>query len=580
VWPAHAAERRRCSVGDGQATNNDVLPHCYGMMNAMVRRAAIFLLALLCAPAAGHDPWTKIDSANFELYTTAGERAGRDLARHFEQVRSFFLQAFGTGLPNAKPIRIVAFRNEKEYEPYRPSEFATAFFQPGDQHDFIIMSGASRDNYHVAVHEFTHLMVHQGGASYPVWLNEGLAELFSNLEPVGAKIKVGQDIPSRMISLRMEPWIPLATLLTVNRNSPIYNEKSKASMFYAESWELVHMLFLSPEYSPQLKAMSAALRQSDAATAFEAAYHKSIPQIEADLRQYLSGTTIKVFLFGVQLPKSVDAPEIAPGSALPARVALAELLTNYRGRVEDARDAYESLAKDFPQSAEVEEGWGQFSWRQRRFEEAAKHYARAVSLGAKDERLFLAYGRVLEYSNKATDAVQVLSNGAKLHPDSDEIHLELGSVLVRNGNFGAALAQLRGVKKVPPAQAYRFFYNQAFAEYRLGQTAEAKAHAAKARTFTHNPAELSALDRLERQLPEPPRELPHLDGTLENLECGKLARLHVRADNKVSVFVMPDPSALHIQCGPQNPARAVHIEYQAMPATADVAGVVRSLEFK
>src|SRR5689334_12444968 len=150
-------------------------------MSRPARSAAILFVAALCAPAAGHDPWVKITSANFELFTTAGERAGRDLARHFEQVRSFFLEAFGSALPGAKPIRIIAFRNEKEYQPYRPSEFATAFFQPGDQHDFIIMSGASREEYHVAVHEFTHLMVHQGGASYPVWLNEGLAELFSNL---------------------------------------------------------------------------------------------------------------------------------------------------------------------------------------------------------------------------------------------------------------------------------------------------------------------------------------------------------------------------------------------------------------
>src|SRR5262245_57984450 len=231
------------------------------MMSLCSRAIALLAISTLTAPAAPHDPWLKITSANFELYTTSSERAGRDLARHFEQVRSFFLQAFGSTHPNPKPIRIIAFRNEKEYEPYRPNEFATAFFQPGDTHDFIVMSSASSEHYHVAVHEFTHLMVHQGGASYPSWLNEGLAELFSNLQPVGNKIKVGQDIPSRMQTLRSEKSIPLSTLLAVDHSSPYYNEKSKAGMFYAESWELVHMLFLSPDYAPQLKTMSAALKQ-------------------------------------------------------------------------------------------------------------------------------------------------------------------------------------------------------------------------------------------------------------------------------------------------------------------------------
>jgi hypothetical protein len=228
-------------------------------MSRLARLVAL-CLAAECAGAAANDAWAKITSTNFELYTTAGEHAGRDLVRHFEQVRSFFLEAFGSGLPDAKPVRIVVFRNEKEYEPYRPSEFATAFFQPGDAHDFIVMSSAAREHYEIAVHEFTHLMVRQGGASYPPWLNEGVAELFSNLEPAGGKIKVGQDIPRRMITLRTEQWIPLATVLSVDLNSPYYNERSKAGMFYAESWELVHMLFLSPEYSPRLKAMSSALQ--------------------------------------------------------------------------------------------------------------------------------------------------------------------------------------------------------------------------------------------------------------------------------------------------------------------------------
>lgn len=468
-------------------------------MTRLGRSAAVFVFAAVCS-AADKDPWTRIASANFELYTTAGERAGRDLARHFEQVRSFFVQAFGSGLPNAKPVRIIAFRNEKDYDAYRPNEFATAFFQPGDAHDFIVMCGAGREHYRVAVHEFTHLMVHQGGAEYPVWLNEGLAELFSTLEPVGNRIRVGQDIPGRMTTLRTEKWIPLAMLLSADRTSPYYKEKAKAGMFYAESWELVHMLFLHPDYAPQLKAMSAALKQGDAAAAFQMAYHKSVADIESDLRSYLSGDTIKVFMFGVQLPKSVDTPEMVPASGVEARLALAELLSNYRGRSEEARAAYESLSREFPSRWEVEQGWGELCWRQRKLNDAASHYARAISLGGTSERLFLEYARVLGYTNRVTDAIESLGKAVARYPESDEAHYELGALEVRNGNWGAALAQLRAVKKVQPAVAYRYFYNLAYAEYRMGEVEAAKANAAKARKYTRNPDELAALDRLERSL--------------------------------------------------------------------------------
>src|SRR6516162_759334 len=186
-------------------------------------RARVFACLLLPAClSAAQDPWLKITSANFELYTTAGERTGRDLIKHFEQVRSFFTQAFGAHLASARPARIIAFRNEKEYLPYRPSEFASAFYQPGAAHDFIVMSGASSEHYPVAIHEYTHLMIHQSGMEIPPWLNEGLAELYSSLEPRGAKILVGQVIPGRVHVLNTEKWIPLATLLNVDHNSPYY----------------------------------------------------------------------------------------------------------------------------------------------------------------------------------------------------------------------------------------------------------------------------------------------------------------------------------------------------------------------
>ena len=198
--------------------------HSAHMLRATRVSALACLLLPACLPAAT-DPWLKITSANFELYTTAGERAGRDLIRHFEQVRSFFLQAFGSRLSASRPARIIAFRNEKEYQPYRPNEFATAFFQPGAVHDFIVMSSASSEHYPVAVHEYTHLMIHQSGMELPPWLNEGLAELYSSLEPRGDKILVGQVIPAAcrccaasrgFPSPRCSPWITRRPTTTKN----------------------------------------------------------------------------------------------------------------------------------------------------------------------------------------------------------------------------------------------------------------------------------------------------------------------------------------------------------------------------
>ena len=49
----------------------------------MTRAVRLLAVACFALQAANQDPWLRITSANFELFTTAGERSGRDLIKHF-----------------------------------------------------------------------------------------------------------------------------------------------------------------------------------------------------------------------------------------------------------------------------------------------------------------------------------------------------------------------------------------------------------------------------------------------------------------------------------------------------------------
>jgi hypothetical protein len=214
------------------------------------------MCAFAAFPAAGSEArWLKVKSPNFELFATAGERSGREVARHFEQVRSFFLDAMGLGSKAGPPVRIVVFRSDKEFAPYAPNDFAAAFYHAAQDRDYIVMKSASSEMFPAAVHEYTHLLVKHSGIVAPVWFNEGLAALYSNLKPVGGKIEVGDIIMPRFILLRQSKWIDLSTLLAVDHDSPLYNEKTHAGLFYAESWALVHMLYLSADYRPKLPVL-------------------------------------------------------------------------------------------------------------------------------------------------------------------------------------------------------------------------------------------------------------------------------------------------------------------------------------
>ena len=108
-------------------------------MSERFRQFAVFLFTLLPGPLAAADSWIKLATPNFELYTSAGEKKGREAILYFEQVRSFFLQGSVSKRVSEFPVRIVAFRGEKQYLPYRINESAFAYYTRGWNRDYIVM---------------------------------------------------------------------------------------------------------------------------------------------------------------------------------------------------------------------------------------------------------------------------------------------------------------------------------------------------------------------------------------------------------------------------------------------------------
>jgi tetratricopeptide (TPR) repeat protein len=539
--------------------------------------ALIWSLLAAAASAAPADPWVRIRSANFELFTTAGERAGRDLVRHFEQVRSFFLEAFGLKSTDQKPVCIIAFHGEKEFQPYRPSEAATAFYHGGSEHDYIVMSSADFEHYRMATHEYTHLLIHQMGGTIPTWLDEGLAELYSTLKQDGDKVLAGLPPPGRGQMLLFERWIPLDTLLSVGHDSPLYNERSRAGMFYSESWALVHMLNIDHGYRPHLPALLDALKTGGGAAAFEKAYGKTPSQVEADLREYVRRETLHGYAYKVPLEKFAESPDVAPHAAMPAKLAIADMLAEYPGKLAQAAAMYNQIARDYPQHWEVEAALGRFAWRERHNQDAAAHFAQAVKLGANDARMCIDYARALNVTAHPQDAMAQLRAAIRLDPSLRDAHYQLGLALLRAGSWREAMAELQLARPLMPQQASRYFYGMAYSAYRLGDFIAARNYVEQGRPYTKIPEELSALDGLSETLGP-----PVVEGLLESIDCqGKVARLHVRVKEAEHLFLIPDiTSAKNLSCGPANHV-PVRIEFQAMPAGATGAdGIVRSLEFR
>ena len=584
-------------------------------------------MALLLASAAPAAEWVKINSTNFELFTTAGEKKGREAILYFEQVRATFDKLAKSRPDSTLPVRIVAFQSDKEYSPYRINDFATAYYLGDRDRDYIVMKSISQEYYPVAIHEYTHLIVKHAGLPLPTWLNEGLAEVFSTLKPLGKQVILGALIPGRMQELQSGKWLPLETLTAVDHASPLYNEKAKAGMFYSESWALTHMLYFSGAYwksfGELLKRIQPGASQE---SAFREVYGKSLAEVRKDLELYLRGDRFNQALADVKLEKSAESPDVRPATALESGMALADLLAVTRKR-DEARAAYEGLAKQYPKDAEIELAMARLAWLGADREEMKRHFAKAIELGTKNAKVHFDYAMMLRESGAAAEEVAaMLRKALDLKPDLQEARYILGFYAMNAGHFGDAIAQFSQVKNIEEAQAFPYFRALAYANYRMGRVEQARKDAQSALKYAKEPDDVKVAKELVAYVNQdparPPTSAPVMDdrprlarseanaapaaepvaantqrtysvtGTLEAVDClDKLARLRVVTEGKPLSLLIEDPNHIAVvhadgagshefTCGPQKSV-AVTLEYVRRPdATYKTEGSVRSIEFR
>jgi Flp pilus assembly protein TadD len=598
----------------------------------------MIFFVFLDPPLPAADPWTKLQTPHFELYTTAGEKKAREAILYFEQVRSFFLQASPSKRVPEFPVRIVAFRSEKEYKPYRVNEAAFAYFTRDRNHDYIVMQSIASEHYPVAIHEYTHLIVEHAGLHLPVWLNEGLADVYSTMKPVGNKIMVGDLPPGRVQALMGSTWLNLDVLAAVDHHSPLYNERDRAGKFYAESWLLAHMLCLSLDYRPNFTKLVAALSSGKStADAFQSVLGKSLSQVQLDLHTYLSGRLYGA-LFDVKLEKSAEEPEASDAPAFESDMVLADLLAATR-KTDEARRAYEQLAKQNPDKPEVEESLGYLAWQSGDKSAARQHFSRAVAASTKNAQMCFHYAQLEREANSAGDAgLTALQKAVDLKPDYVEARLQLGLLLMNQHNYSEALKRWSPIKSVNEDQAQWFFPAMAYAYMQTGDAERAREYAEKSKAWAKDPQQLeqvhsilryldqqkaavsarntapapspaatdSPVPTLRRPEPGPPPEtkeiskpnpfvkqgdqMSRVEGVAQRLECiGESARFHVLVAGKPMIFDIPDATSVLIKhsgetkhdfvCGPQKPFRVI-VDYAVQSdAKRGSAGIVRGLEF-
>ncbi|HVQ38677.1 MAG TPA: tetratricopeptide repeat protein, partial [Pyrinomonadaceae bacterium] len=151
--------------------------------------------------------------------------------------------------------------------------------------------GAEQSSFNIIFHEYTHLLIKATSGNVPVWFNEGLAEYYSTFAIADdQKVVLGRPILGHVYLLGERKLLPLRTLFQVNHDSPDYNERDKRSMFYAESWALMHYL-LHGKDGQRVTQMEKFLELLNASVAVEQAFQKAFSMnfeaLENELQNYI-----------------------------------------------------------------------------------------------------------------------------------------------------------------------------------------------------------------------------------------------------------------------------------------------------
>jgi tetratricopeptide (TPR) repeat protein len=470
-------------------------------MRQAMRRALLLLLTLSAVSARAADRWTRLTTPHFELYTTAGEKKGRDLILYFEQVRSFFAQAAPVKGVTEFPTRIVVFRSDKQYKPYAPNEVAAAFYTQGRYRDYIVMGDADPEHLPMAIHEFMHLVIRHAGLKLPLWFNEGWADLYSTLKPMGSKAMVGDLIPGRVKTLRSEEWLSFEALTSVGLKSETYNEKNRAGIFYAESWALVHMLYLGHEYAPKFGSFAAALhRGKTAAEACQLVYGRSSAQVYMDLQAYLRRNRLFGAVFDTTLSKSEEEAEVSQATPFESDTVLADLLS-VAGKHDQAAEAFRKLAAENPGKPEIAQSMGYLAWQNNDRDGARRQFEKAFAAGGRDPEMCFHLAMLeLETDQASAQALAALLRAVEVKPDYTDARLQLGLVQMNTHDYPAALASLRQIRKIDDDHAATLFNALAYVDMQTGNPDDARKQAEAALKWDRTDAEKQRTEQLIRFL--------------------------------------------------------------------------------
>lgn len=439
------------------------------VLKSCLVRASILVLSSVAF--AGDVQWVEVRSPNFSVITDAGEKKGRDVALHFEQMRS----VFGTLMTRMNvnisvPLQIVAFRNTKEMRQVspifngRPTEVA-GLFLGGTDRSFIMLDMSAENPWSVVFHEYAHRLM-DGTISLRTdpWFEEGFAEFFSSIEVDNKEARVGRIPAETYQILQQLGMMKVVDLFRVQQYSKTYNESgSHRTTFYAESSLVVHYLYdngVIPKLAVYFDTLKTQKKPVD--QAIQAAFGMTPEQFDKVLRNYLNSQ--RFIYYPIATPKTIVAAQftVAPVSGADAQALVADIHAHSLDYNSKALAEFQEVLKIDPNNASALRGAGFVCMQNKDFEHAGDYLRQAAQLDSKDARVHFYYAMLLNQQGppdaaKSAEIKKQLETTITLDPKMADAYSLLGYTQAFSGEPEKGMATLKkAVELSPRDEHYQF----------------------------------------------------------------------------------------------------------------------------
>src|SRR5919108_2382522 len=486
-----------------------------------MRAGLAALLLALCGPffspclnAAHEDTWVEVRSPNFTVISNAGEKEARKIADQFEEIREVFQNAFPKmRVDLGKPVVIFAVKNEDSMKSLLPAFWEAkghmhpgGLYQPGEEKHFVVVRTniEGPNPYEIVYHEYTHALMNINFRDLPLWLNEGIAEFFGNSTIHDNNVEIGKIAPYHLQVLQEHKLIPIPALLQADHSSPYYNENNRASLFYAESWAIVHYLQMDPD-----------ARKRNLLHDFLAAYNASGSYVEAaqkafgDLNKFaqkMEGYARQSSFYVGNVKTSIHGDAKAYSSRVlpPAEVdAQRGEFYAYTRRPEEAKAALDAALQADPNLPLAHEGLGLLAYYGKDLDTAEQEFTKAVQLNSSS---FLAYffcarAKLREGGmsrEKRPGVVADLEKAISLNPQFAPAYATLATFYSMNPDTRdkALAAGKKAIELEPGNLSYAVSYG--FVLLNMGKTSDAKTLASRIQSAAQTPMDRVLAEQFSR----------------------------------------------------------------------------------